>query len=88
MNISSRVISAPCFELFNNQEKDYIENILGDGLRVGIEASTGHGWYNYLGDRGLFIGMETFGASAPADQLYKNFGIDKESIINKIMNNL
>ena len=87
--INSRVVSAPSFELLNKQDNDYIEKTLGQtGLRVGIEASTGLGWHNYLGDQGLFIGMNSFGASAPADQLYKNFGIDKENIINKIKEKL
>ena len=87
--INSRVVSAPSFELLNKQDNDYIDKTLGQsGLRVGIEASTGLGWYNYLGDQGLFIGMNSFGASAPADQLYKNFGIDKENIINKIKEKL
>ena len=87
--INSRVVSAPSFELLNKQDNDYINKTLGQsGLRVGIEASTGLGWHNYLGDQGLFIGMKSFGASAPADQLYKNFGIDKENIINKIKEKL
>ncbi len=87
--INSRVVSAPSFELLNKQDSDYIDKTLGEsGLRVGIEASTGLGWHNYLGDQGLFIGMKSFGASAPADQLYKNFGIDKENIINKIKEKL
>jgi len=87
--INSRVVSAPSFELFNKQDNNYIEETLGQsGLRVGIEASTGLGWHNYLGDKGLFIGMNGFGASAPAEQLYKNFGIDKENIINKIKEKL
>ena len=87
--INSRVVSAPSFELFNKQDSDYIDQTLGQsGLRVGIEASTGLGWYNYLGDKGLFIGMKGFGASAPAEQLYKNFGIDKENIISKIKEKL
>ncbi len=87
--INARVVSAPSFELLNKQDNDYIDKTLGQsGLRVGIEASTGLGWHNYLGDQGLFIGMSSFGASAPADQLYKNFGIDKENIINKIKEKL
>ena len=87
--INCRVVSAPSFELLNKQDNDYIDKTLGQsGLRVGIEASTGLGWHNYLGDQGLFIGMNSFGASAPADQLYKHFGIDKENIINKIKEKL
>ena len=80
--INSRVVSAPSFELFDKQDKNYINQTLGQtGLRVGIEASTGLGWQNYLGEKGLFIGMQGFGASAPANELYKSFGIDKDNII-------
>jgi len=87
--INSRVVSAPSFELFDKQDKNYINQTLGQtGLRVGIEASTGLGWQNYLGEKGLFIGMQGFGASAPANELYKNFGIDKDNIINKIKEKL
>ena len=87
--IHSRVVSAPSFELFDKQDKNYINQTLGQtGLRVGIEASTGLGWQNYLGEKGLFIGMQGFGASAPANELYKNFGIDKDNIINKIKEKL
>ena len=55
-----------------------------DGLRVGIEASSGLGWEKYLGENGLFFGMKSFGASAPAKDLYKHFGIDKDNIIKNI----
>lgn len=83
--ISSRVVSVPSFELFDKQDRNYVNQTLGqNGLRVGIEASTGLGWSDYLGEKGLFIGMQGFGASAPANELYKNFGIDKKNIINRI----
>ena len=87
--IITRVVSMPSFELFDQQDKNYKETTLGkEGLRVGIEASTGLGWDKYLGENGLFIGMDGFGASAPANELYQHFGIDKESIVNKIKSKL
>ena len=87
--IITRVVSMPSFELFDKQDKNYKETTLGkEGLRVGIEASTGLGWDKYLGENGLFIGMDGFGASAPANELYQHFGIDKESIVNKIKSKL
>ena len=87
--IITRVVSMPSFELFDQQDKCYKEITLGkEGLRVGIEASTGLGWDKYLGENGLFIGMDGFGASAPANELYQHFGIDKESIIKKVKSKL
>ena len=83
--INSRVVSVPSFEIFDEQDQDYKQTTLGkDGLRVGIEASSGLGWEKYLGENGLFFGMKSFGASAPAKDLYKHFGIDKDNIIKNI----
>ncbi len=83
--INSRVVSVPSFEIFDEQDQNYKEVTLGkDGLRVGIEASSGLGWEKYLGDNGLFFGMKSFGASAPAQDLYKHFGIDKDTIVKNI----
>ena len=83
--ISARVISMPCFEIFDQQEKEYKELVLGkNGIRVGIEASMGMGWNKYLGDKGIFIGMNSFGASAPSNDLFNHFEINKESVIKRI----
>ena len=54
--------------------------MLGAGLRVGIEAACGFGWERWLGLEGIFIGMTGFGASAPAEALYRHFGITPEAI--------
>ena len=83
--ISTRVISMPCFEIFDQQEEEYKELVLGkNGIRVGIEASIGMGWDKYLGDKGIFIGMNSFGASAPSNDLFNHFEINKESVIKRI----
>ena len=83
--ITARVISMPCFEIFDQQEDEYKELVLGkNGIRVGIEASIGMGWNKYLGDKGVFIGMNSFGASAPSNDLFNHFEINKESVIKKI----
>jgi transketolase len=75
------VVSAPCFELFARQDESYQEAVLGDGLRVGIEAAAKFGWERWLGPRGVFIGMTGFGASAPAEILYEHFGITEAAIV-------
>jgi len=77
--IKVAVVSAPCFELFAAQPADYRKATLGTAPRVGVEAMIEQGWGKLLGDNSAFIGMTGFGASAPADQLYKKFGITAEA---------
>ena len=73
------VVSAPCFELFAAQDAAYRKATLGSAPRVGVEAMIEQGWGKMLGDNSAFIGMTGFGASAPADELYKKFGITAEA---------
>ena len=80
-NIMAVVVSMPCWELFGNQSKHYKETILGDKPRIAIEASISFGWNKWLSDRDIFIGMETFGASGKANDLYEHFKISKDEII-------
>ncbi len=82
--INTAVVSLPCWELFDQQPKDYQQEVLGENLRVGIEAAADFGWSKYLGDNGIFIGMKSFGASAPAPQLYQHFGITVDAIIKSV----
>ena len=82
--IGTAVVSLPCWELFDEQPESYRREVLGDGLRVGIEAASGFGWERYLGDKGIFIGMNGFGASAPAGELYKHFGITAAAIVEQV----
>ena len=77
--VKAAVVSAPCFELFAAQPADYREATLGRAPRVGVEAMIEQGWGKMLGDNSAFIGMTGFGASAPADELYKKFGITAEA---------
>jgi transketolase len=87
--ISCRVVSMPCFELFDQQPDEYKKSLLEtDGIRIGIEASIGVGWDKYLGDNGFFVGMKGFGASAPATDLYTHFGINEESVLKIIKKNI
>ncbi len=79
--IGTRVVSMPCFELFDAQDETYRQEVLGPGtVRVAVEAAVGFGWERYLGTDGAFVGMDSFGASAPYKQLYEEFGITAEAI--------
>ena len=86
--IGTRVVSMPCMELFAEQDETYRRRVLPAGpVRVGIEAAVQQGWDKWLtGERGkhnksAFIGMDSFGASAPAEELYLKFGITAKGVI-------
>jgi len=75
----TRVVSVPCFELFEAQSKDYQQAIIGDApVKVAIEAGIRLGWDRFIGTDGIFVGMHGFGASGAIEQLYKHFGITAE----------
>ncbi len=80
--VPTRVISVPCFELFEEQDDDYQDGVLGDPevARIGVEAAIGQGWFEMFG-LSDFIGMAEFGASAPAKDLYSHFGITPDAIV-------
>jgi len=78
--IKAAVVSAPCFEAFAEQSDEYRAVVLGDAPRVGVEAAIQQSWGPLLGCDGAFVGMTGFGASAPADELYKHFGITAEAV--------
>jgi transketolase len=82
-----RVVSCPCFELFNQQPKSYREEVIGGdlGKRVSIEAGVDLGWYQYIGLEGIPISMKGYGLSAPLKDLEKEFGFTVESILEKIL---
>ncbi len=88
--IGTRVVSMPCWELFEAQDEAYRRKVLPAGpVRVGIEAASRFGWDRWLlGERGkeakaAFVGMDGFGASAPAETLYEKFGITAENVVAK-----
>lgn len=84
-NIPTAVVSAPCLELFDAQDEAYRHSVLGPNrVRIAIEAAAGYGWERYIGTDGAFIGMNTFGASAPAGELYKHFGITAEAVVDAV----
>jgi transketolase len=79
--ISSRVVSIPCFELFLAASPDARRKIIGDAeVNVGVEAAVRQGWDAIIGTDGAFVGMSTFGGSAPYKDLYKHFGITAEAV--------
>ncbi|MDP1835127.1 MAG: transketolase [Chlamydiales bacterium] len=82
-----RVVSMPCWELFEQQNQDYKNSVLGGdiGRRVSIEAGVEMGWHKYIGMDGVAICMEGFGLSAPAGALAKEFGFTVESILERIL---
>jgi transketolase len=80
--IGTRVVSLPCWELFQDQDEAYRQDVLGKtSVKVGIEAAIGFGWSDILGADGTFVGMTGFGASAPAGDLYKHFGITADAVV-------
>jgi transketolase len=78
--IPSRIVSMPCWALFEEQSAQYRETVLGPGtVKVAIEAGVRQGWDRYIGPDGGFIGMHSFGSSGPAKDVYKHFGITPEA---------
>lgn len=82
----ARVVSVPCMELFHAQDDEYKARILGaEPHRVAIEAGIEMGWAKFIGTNGIFVGMDTFGASGPAEQLYEHFGITAEAAASAVL---
>ena len=84
-NIKANVVSFPSWELFEKQTKKYKKQILGvdSHPKIAIEAGAKFGWERYIGKKGGFVGMNSFGASAPAEKLYEHFGITAEAVVAK-----
>jgi transketolase len=79
--IGARVVSLPCFALFEKQPAKYRNEVLGGKLpRVAVEAGVRDGWDRWIGPEGGFVGMAGFGASAPYKALYKHFGITADAV--------
>jgi transketolase len=78
--LRAAVVSAPCFELFEQQPSSYRAAVLGHAPRVGVEAAVEGFWRKWIGETGEFVGMTGFGASAPASELYAHFGITAEAV--------
>jgi transketolase len=88
--IKARIVSMPCQELFDEQSPEYKKSVIGENtvLRAVIEAGIQQSWDKYLGFDGIFVGMNSFGASAPAPELYKYFGITTDDLVKKVVERL
>ncbi|MDE2364371.1 MAG: transketolase [Hyphomicrobiales bacterium] len=75
------VVSMPCWEFFEAQDDAYQKSVLGAGARVAVEAAVRLGWDRWIGAHGDFVGMSSFGASGPGDELYRHFGITPERVV-------
>ncbi|MFZ1815840.1 MAG: transketolase [Rhizobiaceae bacterium] len=79
--IRAAIISMPCWELFERQDVSYRDAVLGSAPRIAIEAAARLGWDRWIGENGAFVGMNGFGASAPAEDLYRHFNITPDAVI-------
>ena len=87
--VAARVVSVPCFELFLEQKEEHRRAVIGDTkVKIGVEAAIRQGWDAIIGSDGIFVGMTSFGASAPYKELYKKFGISAEAIAHAALTNL
>ena len=84
LGISARVVSIPCMELFMEQGDNYVRSVLGKDLpKIAIEAGVRQGWDGLIGREGGFVGMDSFGASAPGAALFAHFGITTDAVVAK-----
>ena len=89
VNVPTRVVSMPCWELFEALPTEKRASILGKGtLKVGVEAAVRNGWDRWLGETGMFFGMTGFGASGPYKHVYNHFGLTSENITSMICDRL
>jgi transketolase len=84
--ISTQVVSAPCLEWFNQESASYRESVIPtSALRVSIEAGIAQGWREYVGDSGVIISLDHYGASASASQLFAEFGFTVDNVVSKVL---
>ncbi|HEX6222543.1 MAG TPA: transketolase [Acidimicrobiia bacterium] len=86
--VSARVVSLPCWELFFDQPQSYRDEVLGTAPRVSVEAAATFGWEKLVGSDGLSIGIDHFGASAPADVLAEQFGFTPGAVAERVKTHL
>lgn len=87
--VDARVVSMPSWELFKNQGVEYIEKVLPSAVknRVSVEAGSTFGWEKWIGNSGTAIGLDTFGESGPAEELYEHFGITTKAVVEAVLKN-
>ena len=89
ININSKVISVPCFDIFEKQSDNYKKEILGENtFKVSIEASSQSGWKNIVGENGITLGMTTFGKSGPYKEVYKLFNLTSDQVVKIVSKNV
>jgi transketolase len=83
--IGTRVVSMPSWEIFELQPEAYKNQVIPNDIRarVAIEAATSMGWHKYTGIDGAIISLDTFGGSAPGEQLFEKFGFTVENVVQK-----
>ncbi len=81
VGVKAAVVSMPASDIFDKQPAAYRQDVLGTAPRIGIEAACGFGWERWLGEGGIFIGMQGFGASGPYEKLYEHFGITAGKVV-------
>jgi transketolase len=86
--VGTAVVSMPCFELFEQQDQTYRREVLGAVLRIAIEAGSPFGWTRYVRHEDDVVGMRSFGASGPAEALYRHFGITSERVVEVVRKRL
>ena len=88
--VKARVVSMPCFEEFEKQSDEYKASVLPKSIkaRVCVEAACPYSWYKYAGDNGEMVCMTSFGASAPAGELFKHFGFTVENVVEKALKSI
>ena len=88
--VKARVVSMPCFEEFEKQSEEYKSSVLPKAIkaRVCVEAACPYSWYKYAGDNGEIVCMTSFGASAPAGELFKYYGFTVENVVEKALKSI
>ncbi len=83
--VAVRAVSMPCMEFFARQPQAYRDQVLPPAVRarVAVEAAVGQPWYRWIGDRGAMLGIERFGASAPYQRIYQEYGLTVERVVRQ-----
>jgi transketolase len=83
--VAARVVSMPSLELFALQPREYRDAVLPPAVtaRIAIEAASPQSWYRWVGEHGIVMGIERFGASAPYQRIYQEFGFTVENVVKK-----
>jgi transketolase len=88
--IKARVVSMPCWEVFDEQDQEYRDSVIPPGVtaRVAVEQASTVGWDRWVGSHGAVVGMRTFGASAPLKELQKKFGFTVDNVVTAVKTSL